>query len=179
MFGNGVKNRVDGTIKMANDATFEEGDCQRRLGNFQISGGLELTGVMATVLVGMVETVTPTINAASAAKALTTPGGQAPPTIFRHYTDDAGLEGILNSGVINANDRNQVFATERALSSTDAFNELFIGAPTHAGRGDNVIEFTARPGVAFEPGKPGELIHYGSLRPGRHIDITYAGPNPY
>jgi hypothetical protein len=28
-------------------------------------------------------------------------------------------------------------------------------------------------------GKPNELIHQGTPRIGRHIEINFAGPNPY
>jgi RHS repeat-associated protein len=52
-FGHGVRNRVEGTIKMSNDATVEEGDCQRKLGNAQIAAGGEATAALGTVAVGL------------------------------------------------------------------------------------------------------------------------------
>jgi hypothetical protein len=77
------------------------------------------------------------------------------------------------------NAKSQVFATEKALNPAQAFDEIFIGADTHVGRGDFVIEFTPRQGVTFSLGKPGEFIHRGTVRFGRHVDVRYAGPNPY
>ena len=50
-----------------------------------------------------------------------------------------------------SNARNQVFTTEKALSPMEASMDLFIGAPTHAGRGKNVVEFTVREGVELVP----------------------------
>lgn len=100
-------------------------------------------------------------------------------TVLRHYTNEAGLKSILEQGMLRANGKGQVFATEKALNPAQAFDEIFIGSPTHAGRGDFVIEFSPKQGATFTPGKPGELIHQGTLRFDRHADVLYAGPNPY
>jgi RHS repeat-associated protein len=102
-------------------------------------------------------------------------GGQ----VLRHYTNEAGLKAIQESKMLRPNSKGQVFATEKTLNPAQAFDEIFIGADTHAGRGGFVIEFTPRQGVTFTPGKPGELIHKGTVRFGRHVDVHYAGPNPY
>ena len=126
-----------------------------------------------TVLSPMNGRIIPNVNPART-------GGGSEGQVLRHYTDDTGLAGIQESGLIQANANNQVYVTNKALNSRDAFYDLFIGAPTHAGRGDNVIEFTVKGGAELVPGtQPGELIHYGSLRFGRHIEVHYSGPNPY
>ena len=99
--------------------------------------------------------------------------------VLRHYTDRAGYEAILSSQMLRANARGQVFATEAAMGAAEAEQVLFIGARTHAGRGAYVFEFRARSGVLFSPGKPGELIHRGTLRFGRQLELLFSGPNPY
>lgn len=83
------------------------------------------------------------------------------------------------SRVLRANARGQVFATKAAMSAEQAEQVLFIGSSTHAGRGAYVFEFFAKPGVLFSPGKTGELIHQGSLRFGRHLELLFSGPNPH
>ena len=84
----------------------------------------------------------------------------------------------MNDQQIKGNALRVVFASNLPMSSQVAENDLFIGAGTHAGRGDYVIQFTTKPGVTFLPApKPGEYIHIGTLRVGRHIDVIYSGPN--
>ncbi|WP_026369344.1 RHS repeat-associated core domain-containing protein [Kallotenue papyrolyticum] len=97
-----------------------------------------------------------------------------------HYTDEQGFIAISASGVIRANTRNLVFVSPTQFSPEDAFNILFIGNPLYEGKGDYVVQFIPREGTIFIPGtQPAELIHYGSLRNGRNIDIMYIGPNPF
>jgi RHS repeat-associated protein len=99
------------------------------------------------------------------------------PATWYHYTDLAGYEGIMQDQQIKGTLR-VVFATNLPMSSQDAESVLFIGAGTHAGRGDYVIQFAANPGVTFFPApKPGEYVHFGALRFGRHINVIYSGPN--
>jgi hypothetical protein len=81
--------------------------------------------------------------------------------------------------MIRPNAAGQVFATELQAGPRAAQEALFGNFPTHAGRGAYVIEFTPKQGVFFRMGKPGELIHQGTLRFGRQIEINFAGPNPY
>lgn len=81
--------------------------------------------------------------------------------------------------MLRPNARGQVFVTEKALNPAQAFDDLFIGSRTHAGKGEYVFEFAPRQGITFQVGKPGELIYRGALRFGRHVDLTFAGPNPY
>ena len=103
----------------------------------------------------------------------------AAPQVFHHYTDEIGYEVIQASGMIQSNLQGKVFVTPLAVNPTDAFNKIFIGAPTHAGRGDFVFSFIPRQGVTFEPGKnDDEFIFRGTLRFVRQIDLVFAGPNP-
>jgi hypothetical protein len=119
----------------------------------------------------------PTVSPASPTSSATGGGGSG--QVLRHYTNEAGFNAIQESKMLIPNAKGQVFATEKALNPVQAFDELFIGTPTHAGRGEFVIEFTPRQGVTFSPGKPDEVIHRGTIRFGRHVDVHYAGPNPY
>jgi hypothetical protein len=97
-----------------------------------------------------------------------------------HYTDAQGFTAIFASGVIRANARNMVFVSPMQFSPDEAFYILFIGNPLYKGKGDYVVQFIPREGTIFVPGtQPSELIHDGSLRNGRNIDISYIGSNPF
>ncbi len=62
----------------------------------------------------------------------------------------------------------------------EAFNSLFIGNRNYTNKGKFVFEFKIRPGVRIEPGTQiNELIHNGSLRFGRDIDLIFSGLNPF
>jgi hypothetical protein len=56
-FGHGVRNRVEGTLKMANEATFDEGERQRARGDCQIAIGAAAAGALGMVLAGSAEAV--------------------------------------------------------------------------------------------------------------------------
>jgi hypothetical protein len=101
--------------------------------------------------------------------------------MYFHYTSAAGFGEISAGGVIRANARNQVFVTWVPYSPSDAETSLFIGSPAYEGRADYVVVFRkADPGVRFEPGTQwNELVHYGSLRLGSHVEPLYVGPNPF
>jgi hypothetical protein len=100
--------------------------------------------------------------------------------ILYHYTDKSGIAAIRANGVIRANSQNMVFVTAAQLNPTDAFNILFIGNPFYKGKGEYVVQFTPRQGTVFVPGTmPIELVHFGALRNGRNIDISYMGSNPF
>lgn len=107
-------------------------------------------------------------------------GGQ----VLRHYTDGAGFQAIMESGMIRSPasgaTAGRVFATEFTGNAEAVESRIFSNFSTHAGRGSHVIEFAPRQGVAFELGKPGEVFYRGgALRFGRQIEINFAGPNPY
>jgi hypothetical protein len=97
--------------------------------------------------------------------------------VFHHYTNEAGYKSIDTSRMILPNTSGKVFVTELSLNPSQAFNQLFIGAATHAGRGDYVFPFTAKQGVTFESGKRDELFYLGTLRFDRHVEVVYSGPN--
>ncbi|XYI04256.1 HYD1 signature containing ADP-ribosyltransferase family protein [Sorangium sp. So ce1128] len=107
-------------------------------------------------------------------------GGQ----LLRHYTSENGFKAIMESGMIRAPTSGahagRVFATPLAVDAATAEQVIFRGFASHAGRGSHVIEFTPKPGVFFDAGrKPNELIHRGTVRFGRRVEITSAGPNPF
>ncbi|HQO29124.1 MAG TPA: hypothetical protein PKY22_06320 [Accumulibacter sp.] len=97
--------------------------------------------------------------------------------IWYNYTDREGYEGIMRDRAIKGNSLRLVFATNMALNPQQAENTLFIGAASHFGRGDYVVQFVADLGVKFVPFEPGEWVTVGTLRFNRHIDVLYAGPN--
>jgi hypothetical protein len=98
---------------------------------------------------------------------------------FLHYTDEKGWQGISSSGLIRAH-KKKVFVTQQQLDPQTVEQAVFAGNSAYAGRGAYVIIFTVREGVVFQPGtQPNELVHFGSLRDGRHIDIVYSGPNQF
>jgi hypothetical protein len=98
--------------------------------------------------------------------------------IFHHYTDEEGHQAIEAANMILPNSRGKVFVTPLVLNPLQAFYKIFIGAPTHAGRGNFVISFSPRQGVDFAPGKNGdEFLYSGTLRFDRQVDVVYSGPN--
>ena len=103
-------------------------------------------------------------------------GGQ----MLRHYTNEAGFQGIMEAGMIRPNAAGQVFATEMRGTPQAVEEVLFGNFPTHAGRGSHVIEFTPEQGVSFVHGKNvNEVFHLGTIRFGRQVQVNYAGVNPY
>ncbi|WP_441251079.1 polymorphic toxin-type HINT domain-containing protein [Kitasatospora sp. McL0602] len=101
-------------------------------------------------------------------------------TLF-HYTDEAGFnESVGDQGVtLRANARGKVFATQDIQSPAEAEQNLFIGNPKYAGKGDYVIVFKNPEGTNFVQGEqPNELINLGTVRV-PSSNIIYAGPNPF
>ena len=67
---------------------------------------------------------------------------KAPKTIrLRHYTNNKGISGIKNDGVIKASDQNKVFNTRAKgkLSQRDAEKKFGLDR----GRGNNYVEYDA------------------------------------
>jgi hypothetical protein len=84
-----------------------------------------------------------------------------------------------DGAVLKANPAGKVFATTEMQSPAEAEQNLFIGNPAYAGKGDYVIAFQPSEGASFEPGEqPNELINRGTVRVPRS-NIHYAGPNPF
>lgn len=93
-----------------------------------------------------------------------------------HYTDAPGSAGIAESGVIQPGMKGRVHLTDEMYAPHEAADALFIGAPTHAGRGDYVVVLQVPDGTELIPGTmPNEVYTVGSLRP----EILYNGPNPF
>jgi hypothetical protein len=64
-------------------------------------------------------------------------------------------------------------------SPAEAEQNLYIGNPNYAGKGDYVIAFQAPEGAVFEPGtQPNEFISRNTVRVPMS-NILYAGPNPW
>jgi RHS repeat-associated protein len=101
---------------------------------------------------------------------------------FYHYTDKAGLAGILSTKCIMPNAKGKVYLTDQAFSPAEAFQNLFLSSPTHANRGDYIISIgltsSQRASLQYDRTQPFEYIHPGTLRiaPGM---IKGFGPNPF
>jgi hypothetical protein len=102
--------------------------------------------------------------------------------VYMHYTNQDGYEGILRDDevVLKANQSGQVFATQEMQSPAEAEQNLFIGNPEYAGKGDYVVIFKSPPGVTWEPpgGPLNEVVSQGTVRV-PVADVIYAGPNPF
>jgi hypothetical protein len=72
-----------------------------------------------------------------------------------------------------------VFATQEIWSPAEAEQNLFLGKPADAGKGENVIVFEAPEGANFEPREqPNEFINRGMVRVPMS-DILYAGSHSW
>ena len=133
-----------------------------------VAGGFMMAGVgVGVALASAGVAVGAEALAAGGAGELVHGGGQ----VLRHYTNAEGFAAIMESGMLRAPASGpmagRVFATELEASPQVVAETLFGSFETHAGRGSHVIELVTRQGVSFEFGKPGELIHQGTLRFGR------------
>ena len=100
---------------------------------------------------------------------------------YFHYTDEDGYNKAMsgNGATLRANPAGKVFATQDLQSPAEAEQNLFIGNPAYAGKGDYVIAFQAPEGADFLPGEqPNEFINLGTVRVPTS-NILYAGPNPF
>jgi RHS repeat-associated protein len=99
-------------------------------------------------------------------------------TTYFHYTDEAGLEGILEKGLIMPNSKSRVYLAQDMYNQEEAFMALFIGNPRYQGKGSHVLVIN-KPDLPVGIGhQPNELIHEGTLRL-KPEDVVYAGPNPF
>ncbi|WP_216353145.1 RHS repeat domain-containing protein [Snodgrassella alvi] len=106
------------------------------------------------------------------------PLGLSGENIFIHYTDKAGLESIMNTGVIEPNSKGKVYVTDILMTPRDAMRDIFINDPIHTGRGDYAIIFKVdnlQMGNIIQSSEL-EYIHSGRLKLG---EIFHAGKNPY
>ena len=102
-------------------------------------------------------------------------------SIFFHYTDSAGFAGISSSGGTLAARNGKVYATWVPYTPSEVQTCAFVGnETTHCGRGTFVVAFRKKSHVQFSPGTQwNELIHYGTLRAPRDIELVWMGPNPF
>ncbi|HLW09791.1 MAG TPA: RHS repeat-associated core domain-containing protein, partial [Fermentimonas sp.] len=106
--------------------------------------------------------------------------GDPPVDYFVHYTDDAGLAGIVGSQVIFPNEKGKVYLTQSMLTPEEVEMILFAGFGTHEGRGKNMIIFYVTASQRAMIVKDFANIHEyyyvgGSLRISGQI--LYSGPN--
>ncbi|OWO79237.1 hypothetical protein B5C26_22015 [Photorhabdus luminescens] len=106
------------------------------------------------------------------------PLGLAGENVFIHYTNKAGFDGIMKSGVLNPNVSGKVYITDILMSPKDVVRDLLINNPNHIGRGDYAIIFKIDPGERGNIRSPSRLeyTHEGKLKLN---NILYAGKNPY
>ncbi len=106
------------------------------------------------------------------------PLGLAGENVFIHYTNKAGFDGIMKSGVLNPNVSGKVYITDILMSPKDVMRDLLINNPNHIGRGDYAIIFKIDPGERGNIRSPSRLeyTHEGKLKLN---NILYAGKNPY
>ena len=72
------------------------------------------------------------------------PGGRALTEKVRHFTNNKGLEGIRESGLIKASDQNSVF-TVKAKGKVGSARDIEQQLRIKKGRANNYIEFYANP----------------------------------
>jgi hypothetical protein len=100
--------------------------------------------------------------------------------VFLHYTNEEGFKRIKQEGVIRQSNKFAVYFTREALPSSEVGNVLFIGAPTHEGRGSHVFALRLDPGILLEEHGWGviEYITRQRIKLGQH-EVIYAGRNPF
>jgi RHS repeat-associated protein len=106
------------------------------------------------------------------------PLGLTAEDIFIHYTNKAGFEGVMNSGVLKANSSGKVYVTDLLMTPDDVYRDILINNPIHKGRGDYAIVFKVdsvqKTNISLSSRL--EYIHAGNLR---LKDVLFAGKNPY
>ena len=100
------------------------------------------------------------------------------PSVYIHYTDEAGLSSIRQEGVIRTNSKLAVYFTQEPFSEADAHLKLFIGAATHSGRGSHIIVVRLDNGLPLERTGYYEVCSNQTVRLDQH-QVLYSGPNPY
>ncbi|WP_375447199.1 DUF6443 domain-containing protein [uncultured Fibrella sp.] len=101
------------------------------------------------------------------------------PFTFYHYTNEAGLAGIMASGKILPDRKGNVYITQEAMAPVDVFQNIFLSQPTHKGRGNFMVVFELRSDqvsrLRNDPSQPLELVYsFGTLKLPK---IIYGGPN--
>ncbi|NUU69047.1 type IV secretion protein Rhs, partial [Enterobacteriaceae bacterium BIT-l23] len=106
------------------------------------------------------------------------PLGLSGENIFIHYTDKAGFDSIMKSGVLEPNAKGKVYITDILMSPDDVMRDLLINNPRYAGRGDYSIIFKTDEAQRANINLSSRLeyIHSGRLKLN---DVLYSGKNPY
>lgn len=106
------------------------------------------------------------------------PLGLSNENIFIHYTNQAGLAGILNTGVLEPNGKGKVYITDVLMSPDDVMRDILINNKSHAGRGGYAVIFKVDDSkkMNISPSSRLEYIHDGRLK---LRDVLYSGKNPY
>ena len=106
------------------------------------------------------------------------PLGLSAGDVFIHYTNKAGFENIMTTGVINDNGKEKVYITDVLMSPQDVFRDVLTSNPKYIGSGDYAIIFKLDSVQKTNTTLSSriEYIHDGNLR---LKDIVYSGENPY
>ncbi|MFP1902423.1 RHS repeat domain-containing protein [Lonsdalea quercina] len=106
------------------------------------------------------------------------PLGLSGDNVFIHYTDKAGFESIMKTGVLEANAKGKVYITDILMSPKDVMRDILINDPKHVGRGGYAIIFKADPVQMgnIKSSSALEYIHSGRIKLN---DVLYSGTNPY
>ena len=100
------------------------------------------------------------------------------PQVYVHYTDEAGLNGILREGVIRPNFKGVVYLSQEPLKASETHNVLFIGATTHEGRGSHILVIKLDLGLPITKLTTFESSVSQSIRLDQHR-VLYHGVNPF
>ncbi len=99
--------------------------------------------------------------------------------ILYHYTDEKSASEISATGTIRQSG-GKVYVTDAALSPQAASDNLFAGMRGPDAASSVVIMVAPRDlPLVRDPSTGWGMIHYGSLRDGRHVGFLYVGPNPF
>ncbi|MDU3454211.1 MAG: RHS repeat-associated core domain-containing protein, partial [Proteus mirabilis] len=106
------------------------------------------------------------------------PWGLLDENTFIHYTDKAGFDSIMKTGVLNPNSQGKVYVTDILMIPDDVTRNLLINNPKYVGRGDYAIIFKVDSVQLNNINKVSEFeyIHSGKLK---MKEILHAGKNPY
>ena len=106
------------------------------------------------------------------------PWGLSSDNVFIHYTDKAGFESIMKTGIINPNSQGKVYITDILMSPGDVERDILINNKKHVGRGDYAVIFKADTVQRNNIKMSSELeyIHSGRIK---LKDILYSGEDPY
>ncbi len=97
---------------------------------------------------------------------------------FIHYTDKAGFDSIMKTGVLNPNSQGKVYVTDILMTPDDVTRNLLINNPKYLGRGDYAIIFKVDSVQLNNINKVSEFeyIHSGKLK---MKEILHAGKKTY